>query len=325
MSGRIIDSQFRPHPLLSGAHVQTILPSLLRPLPALTWQHERLETADGDFVDLGWLGDAQASRIAVLIHGLTGGFESKYLRGTALQLVARGWRVVALQLRGGGDEPNRTARLYNHGDTADLRELWQRLQQRHPGARLATVGWSLGANVLLKALGEEGARAPLHAAVAACVPFELAICAERLRTGFARLYQKQLLDGIKLSVRKRHPPITVPPGVEVAQALAASDFIAFDDAYIAPLCGYRNAADYYARCSSSQFLSAIRVPTLIVNALDDPFMTPEVVPPARALSSSVTLELSLRGGHVGFMSAGARGRVCFWLEHHIAAHLDAVV
>lgn len=325
MHGRIIDSQFRPHPLFGGAHAQTIVPSLFRPLPAVDWQRERIDTADGDYVDLAWVGDPQSPRIAVLIHGLTGGFESKYLRGTALQLSARGWRVVALQLRGGGEEPNRTARLYNHGDTEDLRALWRLLLQRHPDARLATVGWSLGANVLLKALGEEGEDAPLAAAVAVCAPFELEACAERLRTGFARTYQRKLLDGIKLSVRRRHTHIETPTGVDVARALDARDFFEFDDAYIAPLCGYRDARDYYARCSCGQFLKSIAVPTRIINALDDPFMTPRILPQASALSPAVTLELSARGGHVGFMSADARGRVAFWLERHIAEHLDAIV
>lgn len=325
MHGRIVESAFRPHRLMRSAHTQTIVPSLLRPLPPLDWRIERIDTPDGDFVDLGWYGDASSSRIAVLIHGLTGGFESKYLRGTARLLAARGWRCVALQLRGGGAEPNRTAKVYNHGHTEDVRYLWSLLRQRHPQARLATVGWSLGANVLLKALAEEGEAAPLEAAVASCAPFELELCAERLRTGFARVYQKKLLDGLKDMVRRRHALIAVPDGVDLAATLRARDFFEFDDAYIAPLAGYRDALDYYARCSSGQFLRAIAVPTLVVNAVDDPFMTPAILPRTSALSPAVTLELAPQGGHVGFMGSDARGGVRFWLEHHIAAHLDAAM
>ncbi len=323
--GRITGSTFKPYRWLRGPHAQTMVPSLLRPLPRLSFELERLELEDGDFVDLAWSGPASATRVAVLVHGLTGGFESKYLRGTALKLNALGWQTVALQLRGGGAEPNRTSRLYNHGDTADLRHLWKLLRERRPQARVAAVGWSLGANVLLKSLHEEGDAAPLAVAVAACAPFELAACAERLRTGSARIYQKKLLDGLKQIVRLRHPRLPVPAGVDLVKTLAARDFFEFDDAYTAPLNGYRDALDYYARCSSRGFLKSIQVPTLIINAIDDPFMTRSMLPQASELSPAVTLELAQRGGHVGFLGADARGRAEFWLERRIAQHLDAAV
>lgn len=323
--GRIIESAFKPYRWLRGPHAQTMVPSLLRPLPRLGFTVERLELEDSDFVDLAWSGPATSDRVAVLVHGLTGGFESKYLRGTALRLNALGWRTVALQLRGGGAEPNRTQRLYNHGDTADLRYLWRLLRVRMPQARLAAVGWSLGANVLLKSLREEGAAAPVSVAVAACAPFELAACAERLRNGSARIYQKKLLDGLKQIVRLRHGRLPVPSGVDLAKTLSARDFFEFDDAYTAPLNGYRNALDYYARCSSRGFLKFIQVPTLIINAIDDPFMTRSMLPQANELAPAVTLELAQRGGHVGFLGADARGRAEFWLERRIAQHLDAAV
>lgn len=324
--GRVIDSGFRPHPWLRGPHAQTLWPALLRPLPVLDLRLERLELDDGDFVDLGWSGEQHPpARIAVLVHGLTGGFESKYLRGLAQQLNARGWRTVALQLRGGGAEPNRSPRLYNHGDTADLRHLWRHLQRQHPQARLAAAGWSLGANVLLKALAEEGEAAPLAAAVAACAPFLLEPCADKLRTGTARIYQHKLLTELKRILRRRHPPLPVPPGVDLPRALAARDFFEFDDAYTAPLNGYRDARDYYARCSSGQFLRAIRRPTLVVSARDDPFMVPGMLPRAEQLSPCVTLEIARRGGHVGFLGADARGRPDWWLDRHLAEHLDARV
>ena len=323
--GRIVESAFRPHPLLRGAHAQTVLPTLCRPLPRLPLQIERLELPDGDFVDLGWSGSREASRIAVLVHGLTGGFESKYLRGTALRLNAMGWRTVALQLRGAGAEPNRTARYYNHGDTADLRHLWQLLRKRHPQARLAAVGWSLGANVLLNALAQEGATAPLLAAVAASAPLQLAPCAERLRRGFSRVYQRRLLEALKLSLMTRHRLVPVPEGVDLEGALVARDFFEFDDRYTAPLNGYRDAADYYARCSGGRALTTIPVNTRVINAIDDPFMTPEILPSAASLAPAVTLELSPSGGHVGFVGSDTLGRPEFWLERRIAEHLQAEV
>lgn len=322
MQGRIVESGFRPHPLLRNPHLQTILPSLLRPLPRLSIRRERLELPDGDFVDLGWSGEHNAGGpLAVMVHGLAGGFESKYLRGLARRLIRRGWRSAILQLRGGGPEPNRLPRVYNHGDTEDLRYVWRWLRAREPRTPIASVGWSLGANVTLKALAEEGERAPVAVAAAACAPFQLRPCAEKLRTGFARLYQGRLLRELKAMVRRKHPRVPLPNTADLAAALAAADFFAFDDAYTAPLNGYRDALDYYARCSSAQFLRAIRRPTLIVHALDDPFMVPAVVPESAALSPQVTLELARHGGHVGFVGAGRLGLPTMWLEDRLAGFL----
>lgn len=322
--GRIIASQFVPHPLLRGPHAQTMIPTLLRPLPPLAIRVERLELPDGDFVDLGWSGPERGPRIAVLVHGLTGGFESKYLRGTARELIARGWRCVMLQLRGGGAEPNRKPRIYHHGDTADLRYLFHELQRREPGVRLAAAGWSLGANVLLKSLAEEGSAAPVKAATAASAPFNLQLCADKLRRGSARIYQQRLLGDLRALIQRQNA--AVPSAlIDIGQVLRARDFFELDDAWTAPLNGFADALDYYARCSSGQFLRDIQVPTLIVNARDDPFMTPAILPSADQLSPAVTLEVSRRGGHVGFIAASRSGGLRFWLDAHFAEHLSRAV
>ncbi len=323
--GRVIDSSFVPHPWMRGPHAQTIFPTLLRPLPALDIRRERLELPDGDFVDLGWSGPERGPRLAVLVHGLTGGFQSKYLRGTARELIARGWRTVILQLRGGGDEPNRHPRCYHHGDTGDLRYLWQQLRAREPQVRLVAAGWSLGANVVLKALGEEGDAAPIEAAAAGCAPFRLEVCANRLRSGNARLYQRRLLGDLKRIVVRKNQVAPLPSTVELQRVLRAADFFEFDDAYTAPLNGFRDARDYYTRAECAGYLQAIRRPTLIVNARDDPFMTPDLLPRPEALSPSVTLEVARRGGHVGFVGLGAGSQPWFWLEPHLADYLDKAV
>lgn len=320
--GRVLASSFRPHPLLAGPHAQTIAPALLRPRPDVNFRQERMELPDGDFVDLGWLGEQHAEGpIAVLVHGLGGGFDSKYVRGLGWRLVAAGWRVCALQLRGGGIEPNRLPRAYHHGDTADLRQLWHRLRTREPRSFIGTVGWSLGGNVTLKALGEEGAQAPVDVAFAVSVPFRLHECAEHLRRGLTRLYQSRLLAACKDMVRRKHALRALESPADADKALTASDFFEFDDAYTAPLNGYLNAADYYARAACGQYLGAIRVPTLILHALDDPFMVPEIVPWPEDLSPSVTLELAERGGHVGFVSADAFGLPHCWSESYLCRRL----
>lgn len=318
--GRIVSSSFRPHPLLRNAHLQTLVPTLTRAQIPLDIRRERLELDDGDFVDLGRLEDCEGP-LVVLIHGLGGTFDSKYLRGLAHHLRAQGFEPVLLQLRGGGPEPNRLPRCYHHGDTGDLRYLWKRLRATYPGRPLFSVGWSLGANVLLKAMGEEGDAASPDAAVAVCAPFRLEDCAEHLRHGFARVYQNYLLRSLKVMARRRHGPLPVPAGVDLAAALVARDFFEYDDAYTAPINGFIDARDYYARCSSGQFLRYIRRPTLIINARDDPFMVPSILPTADTLSPHVTLELTERGGHVGFLGPRSGAESAYWLEPRIAEFL----
>lgn len=318
--GRVVSSTFRPHPLLRNAHLQTLVSSLLRLRPALEIRRERLELPDGDFVDLGWSGDGSGP-IAILVHGLTGDFDSKYLRGLARLLIARGWRTVMLQLRGGSQEPNRLARSYHQGDTGDLRHLWRLLRQREPQTRLAAVGWSLGGNIVLKAMAEEGEAAPVDLAAAASVPFRLHPCAERLRRGFSRVYQGKLLRALKQMVLRKHAATPMPASVDLRGALRARDFYEFDNAFICPLNGFRDADDYYTRAACGQYLHAIRRPTLIVHALDDPFMDVTVVPQATALGPAVTLELAQGGGHVGFVAAGPGGGLQWWLERRLADFL----
>lgn len=327
LHGKVVRGTFRPHPWFANAHVQTLLP-VLRPSPAMTLRVERRELPDGDFVDLGWCGDsgaagaAPAARapLAILLHGLSGGFDSKYARGLARNLLALGWRAVILQFRGAGPEPNRLPRSYHHGDTQDLRELVQLLRAREPDTPLYAVGWSLGGNVLLKYLGEDGDRTALAGAVAVSVPFQLRPCAEKLRTGFSRVYQRHLLGELKAMMRRKHA--AVPLGIDLDRVLGARDFFEFDDFATALLNGFKDAEDYYAKAACGQYLGGIARPTLILHAQDDPFMTPEIVPEAARLPPDVTLELSARGGHVGFVSAGARFAPRWWLEDRIPQFLE---
>jgi predicted alpha/beta-fold hydrolase len=325
-TGRVVASAFRPHPLLRHAHQQTIAPLLIRPTPQPALRIERLETPDGDFVDLGWVGEHNVDGpIAVLLHGLGGGFDSKYLRGLAMKLAALGWRAVMLQLRGAGKEPNRLPRCYHHGDTVDLRWVWQRLHAAEPRTPIAAVGWSMGGNILLRALSEEGEQCPVRVAVAASVPFQLMECAQHLNRGFARVYQSHLLGGLKDIVSRKHAFRPLPDFIDVPRVLQARSFIEFDDAFTAPLNGFGNAVDYYRLTSCGPVLRDIHTPTLIVHALDDPFMPAHIVPGADALSPAVTLEVSEHGGHVGFIGRGALGQPDWWLERRIAEHLQAAL
>jgi predicted alpha/beta-fold hydrolase len=325
--GRIAGSTFEPHPLLRNPHLQTMFGELLR-TPEVEIRHERLELPDGDFVDLGWCG-AQHSRapIAILVHGIAGSFRSHYVRGMARALVERGWRAVILQLRGSGNEPNRMTRLYHHGDTDDFHYLCRLLREAEPQTPLAAIGWSLGANVVLKAAGEARQRSVLSAVAAASAPFRLEACAAHLRTGAARIYQLPMLKHMKRILHTKHVrnSVPLPDGVDIKRVLEAPDFLALADCYTAPMTGHRDATDYCASMECGRYLAQIRRPTLIVHGLDDPFMVPGIVPDATELAPSVRLEISPTGGHVGFVAAGEWGQPEFWLERRIPEFLDAAL
>lgn len=317
----ILQSQFQPAPGLRHAHLQTLFAALLRPSPRLILRRERFELPDGDFVDLDWseTGTRPNAPLVVLLHGLTGSIRSKYIRGLMRQLNANGWRAVLMHFRGASEEPNRLPRGYHSGDTGDVEYVVRQLSQRDPGVPMAVVGFSLGGNVLLKWLGEQGADLPIRTAVAVSVPFDLNQCAIAIRQGFSRIYMNRLLREMRARLRQKfsimQPPFALPNLDELR------DFIQYDEAIIAPLHGFADAQDYYSRCSCRTYLKHIRIPTLVLHATDDPFMSPEVVPQPDDLSDAVTLELSAHGGHVGFVSSTRAGRPVFWLESRIPQHL----
>ncbi len=317
----IVESQFRPVPWLKNRHLQTISAASLRPRPALRYRIERLELPDGDFVDLAWTdhGREPGSPIIVILHGLTGSIESKYARGLMNAVHALGWRAVMMQFRGQCGEPNRLARSYHSGETGDLDFLVRDLKRREPRTPLAAVGYSLGGNVLLKWLGEQGVNAPVETAVAVSVPFDLDLCARSINRGFSRTYQTRLLRMMRRAARVKFRWMTAP--IPLPNLSKLNDFYAFDNAITAPLHGFRDVQHYYEECSSMKYLKTIRVSTLIIHAEDDPFMSPAVVPRPEALSDKIRFELSAHGGHVAFIAARPSGRPYFWLEERIPAHL----
>jgi predicted alpha/beta-fold hydrolase len=256
----------------------------------------------------------------LVLHGLEGSSDSHYARGLLATLIRHGWRGVVMHFRGCGGQPNRLARGYCAGDTADMAYVVDWLRRRAPDAPLAAVGYSLGGNALLKWLSEAGADIPLRAAVAVSTPFVLDSTARRLQQGFSRLYQFHLLHALKRGYRAKFRHRSDGP-VALAALATIRDFYAFDDRITAPLHGYAGVHDYYARASCRPGLRHIQVPTLILHALDDPFMRPEAIPQTGELSPSVRLELSPRGGHVGFVAGRWPWRAHYWLERRIPAFL----
>ncbi|HDZ55527.1 MAG TPA: hydrolase [Pseudomonas xinjiangensis] len=315
---------FRAARWLPGAHLQTLFGPLLRRSPVLQRQRERLTLADGDFLDLDWYGSPNAGHpCVILLHGLTGSSNSLYILGQQQALAERGWSSVSVNWRGCSGEPNHLPRGYHSGASDDLAEVVEYLHRRLPDIPLAAIGYSLGGNVLLKYLGESADQCALRAAVAVSVPFRLDQSADRLQVGFSRVYQTRFLrDMAAYVVNKQRLFLQQGRHAEHASLAALGSLEGmdslwdFDERVTAPLHGYASAADYYERCSSRFFLSAIRVPTLIVQALDDPFVYPYSLPDSADLSDTTEFELHRSGGHVGFIG-GTPWRPVYYLEQRL--------
>ena len=313
-----VNSSFKPAWWLPGPHLQTLWPYFIRRRTDIPLFGERLELPDGDFVDLCWTSEPPGSGSAPVVavfHGLEGSIDSPYARPMLKQLRDAGWRGVFMHFRGCSGEPNRLARSYHSGDTGDIRFLLETLSARFPDAPLCAIGYSLGGNALLKYLGESGKTAPLRCAVAISVPFLLANGARRLNRGFSRIYQYHLISRLKQKILTKFKDRPAP--LDIAHVTGLNTFYRFDNDITAPLHGFKSADDYYSRCSSRRFLKSIRVPALILHSRDDPFMTIEAIPEKEELAEAVTLELSDRGGHVGFVSGKVPGRAVYWLEQRV--------
>ncbi len=319
--GAIVTSGFRPAWWLPGAHAQTIHPFLAgrESPPPLT--RERLELEDGDFLDLDWTADT-GNAVVLVIHGLEGSVRSHYAARLLNRLAGAGFTALFMHLRGCSGVPNRLPRRYHSGETGDLDTVVRRVTLRFPERALHIVGFSLGGNILLKWLGEQGEHAPVHSAVAVSVPFWLDSAATRLEHGFSRGYQRYLLrklcDALAEKLKQVSVPALDPTVLENIHTLRD-----FDNAVTAPLHGFRDADDYYRRSSCRQFLQGIRKPTLILHARNDPFMYPDVVPTAAELSDSVRLELSRDGGHVGFVGGRWPWAPRYWVHERICNYLLA--
>ena len=294
--------------------MQTIWGALFR-RRRLALRRERVVTDDGDFVDLDWLDAPGAPPVLLILHGLEGGVTSHYVGGLIDKARARGWRAVVLSFRSCSGELNRLPRFYHSGDTGDLDAVVRRLLEREPELTLMTVGVSIGGNVMLKWLGEHGDEAPrqLLGAVAISTPFDLTICARALDQGFARVvYTANFMRSLKAKVRAK---ARVFPGfVDLAAVARSRTFAAYDRCVTAPLHGFTDELDYWTQASSRPYLGRIRRPTLLINALDDPFVPPSALPDPATLPDGVEAEFVPRGGHIGFLIGRWPWTLTSWAE-----------
>jgi uncharacterized protein len=321
-------TQFEPAWWLPGPHAQTLGARYLRRKRGVPLVRERIGTPDGDFLDLDWVGqiggEPADAPLVLVLHGLEGSARSGYAVELYRQLGRHKLAAVGLNFRSCSGELNRAPRLYHSGETGDLAFVLGVLGGRFPGRPLAAAGFSLGGNVLVKYLGEEGSSTPLAAAAAVSVPFDLAAGADHLESGFGRLYVDALLRSLRAKVRVRAAEFD--GRMDLARALAARTFREFDDAATAPLHGFAGADDYYRRSSSGALVGRVRVPTVLVQALDDPFLPGEAVPRADiAANPMLTDAVVAHGGHVGFASGPVPLRPRLWAESEAARFLREVL
>lgn len=325
----IIQSRFVPKRGLSSPHIQTIYGTLFNRQDPPSYDKERLELKDGDFIDLLWVtkGVAADAPLIILLHGLGGGLHSTYAASLLNSFNRAGFRAVFMFFRGASHEPNRLMRAYHSGDTQDFDFLLQTIAAREPQTIKLAVGISLGGNVLLKWMGEgSGNLSLLQGGVAVSVPFDLATVVQTVDQGFSKIYQRHLLKKLQaVFLRKMaFQPDDYP--FSQRDILSVRTLYAFDQMVTAPLHGFLDAESYYQQSSSRQYLKNIQIPCFIIHAQDDPFMLQHVIPSDAELSKYVCLELSKHGGHVGFVTHPLQNKgTSFWLETRVVQLLQQLI
>ncbi|MGI9242250.1 MAG: YheT family hydrolase [Verrucomicrobiales bacterium] len=316
----LLPPSYRAPAGFGNGHVQSIYPALFRKVGKLTQRRERIDTPDGDFLDLDW-GPAQGERLAIISHGLEGDSSQAYIQGMAQALHRRGWEILAWNFRGCSGEPNRHAHSYHSGATGDMQVLLDHVFGLGKFREIVLVGFSLGGNITLKYLGDCGSSldSRIRSAVAFSVPCDLAASARKMAGRAQRIYMKRFLKCLRAKIREKidsHPDKVRDEGLDSMRT-----FQEFDGCYTAPMNGFADAEDYWARSSSKPVLCKIQAPTLLVNAMDDPFLPSECHPAEEAESSDhFYFENPSHGGHVGFIQRGAAGE--YWSETRAAAFLE---
>ncbi|WP_269523896.1 YheT family hydrolase [Coraliomargarita parva] len=299
----LLQSSYRPPFGFWSGHLQTIYPALFRKVRAITTQRERIETPDEDFIDLDWYREGSSKRLAILTHGLEGNSQRAYVQGAASVLKDADWHVLAWNLPSCSGEPNRRLSSYHSGSTDHLETVLKHVFALNQYDRIALVGYSLGGNIQLKYLGDLGRHvdARIQATVAFSVATDLEGGARQLEHWSNRIYMQRFLKTLRAKVLHK---MDVLPGELSDEGLhLMRTFREFDNAYTAPIHGFHSAQDYWRQCSCGPRLSNIRVPTLLVNAKDDPFLSPSCYPVEAAQRNRyLYLEIPKNGGHMGFIA-----------------------
>jgi predicted alpha/beta-fold hydrolase len=303
---------YAPPAILFNRHLETIYPSLFRKVEFRAPRRERIITPDDDFLDLDWF-EQGSSRLVIISHGLEGNSQRSYVLGMARAFFQSGYDVLAWNYRGCSGEVNRQLRFYHSGATEDLHTVVDHAASRYEDLYL--VGFSLGGNLTLKYLGEEQAHSQVRRAVALSVPLNLHSSCLAISRPSNWIYTKRFL--LSLSAKVRDKP-DLAKAVDIKKLEGIRTLLEFDDHFTGPLHGFAGAIDYYTRCSSIHALPSIRIPTLVINAQNDPFLSEDCYP--RQRYDFVTLEYPERGGHVGFALFGGNG--LYWSEMKAVAFMN---
>jgi hypothetical protein len=306
-----------------NGHLQTVVPGIGRRVKDIFYERERIQTPDGDFLDLDWMLNGH-DRLVILTHGLEGDSNRHYIRGTAKIFAGRGWDVLAWNCRSCSGEMNRAFRMYHHGDTEDISAIVNHTAATGRYRNITMVGYSMGANMTMKYLGVYGDQVPeqVRGAAVFSAPCDLESGAEVLDRWDNTLYRKRFLWALSEKVKLKD--LQFPGRLQPHKLKDVKRWRDFDEWFSAPICGYRDAADFYQNASAKYFLAGIRRPTLLVNALNDPILTPACMPIEIAREHPYFyLELTTGGGHCGFITRGRDPHT--WAERRAVEFCEGVI
>lgn len=313
------NSNYRPPLFFKNAHLQTSLPTLLRKVRGIHYKRERISTPDDDFLDLDWSARG-SNKVCILCHGLESSSGEPYMRGMAKAFNRRGWDAAAMNFRGCSGEPNRRLRSYHSGATDDLQTVIDHIQRLDRYKEIVVVGFSLGGNLVLKYIGEQGIHISpiISGAAALSVPCDLESCSRQMAKQGNKFYMRRFIKKLNRKMERKCRFPEAPFHYE--QFLKMKTFKEFDDLYTGPVHGFKDAVEYWTRCSCRQFLHRIQIPTLLINAMDDPFLTERCHPvPEAAENPQFYFERPAYGGHLGFISMNSNGE--YWHEKRVADFL----
>jgi len=293
---------------LFSAHLETIYPALLRRVDGVSYERERIQTPDDDFLDVDWLRQ-RAEKVVIISHGLEGNTSRAYVKGMAHAFFQQNIDVLTWNFRGCSGEVNRQLRFYHSGATDDLDCIVHHAVQKGY-KEIFLIGFSLGGNMTLKYLGEKGAHSEISKAAVFSVPMDLHSSCLKISKRSNWIYSNRFLNSLRTKVITKS---LTRPELDVKDIHKIKTLIDFDDRYTAPLHGFANAVDYYQRCSSIHFVESIKTPTLIVNAQNDPFLSESCYPKEQLKAHPfVRFEEPGFGGHVGFAQFSKNG--LYWSE-----------
>lgn len=295
----LITSDYRPPFYFRNGHLATVIPSAFRKVKGVNYERERIDTSDGDFLDLDWSLRSESHNLVIISHGLEGSSERPYVMGVVKYFNEQNWSALAWNCRSCSGEINRMPRFYHHGATEDLEAVVNHALSTGKYRQIVLVGFSMGGSMTLKYIGERTLDEKIIAACAYSVPVDLGSSVDELAKKGNRFYRERFLKKLAVKIKakaQKFPDVIDANGIDAIQY-----FPEFDNKYTAPLHGFKNADDFYNRASSKHHLSSVEIPTLLVNALNDPFLPEECYPvDACKNHKNIYLETPAYGGHVGF-------------------------